>query len=96
MWFVELAIRYARDLLDRAEDNRVYTLEDLGIRRYQISPEWDAEEARLGPFRNEWDEFEMIERILRWRAEHERRASVVIRKWLGVCGPPWRGSRRRS
>jgi hypothetical protein len=71
MWFVELANRYARDLLDRAEDNRVYTLEDLGIRSYRISAEWDAEEARLGPFPNEWDEFEMIERILRWRAEHE-------------------------
>jgi hypothetical protein len=69
-WFVEVGIRLLVNLDRRPPREEIITGEDLGIRRYQVSPEWDAEEARLGPFRVEEDELEMIERILRWRAEH--------------------------
>jgi hypothetical protein len=46
-WFVELAIRYALDLLAAAPTEEIVTLEDLGIPRYRISPDLDAAD-RLG------------------------------------------------
>lgn len=41
-WFVELAIRYALDLLALTQTEEIVTLEDLGITRYRISPDLDA------------------------------------------------------
>ena len=41
-WFVELAIRYALDLLALAPTEEIVTLEYLGIPRYRISTDLDA------------------------------------------------------
>ena len=61
-WFVELAIRYALDLLALAETEELVTLEDLGISPYRISPDLDAAD---GPgWIDGWDDGP----IGRWRA----------------------------
>jgi hypothetical protein len=61
-WFVERAIRYALDLLATAPTEEIVTLEDLGIRRYRISPDLDAAD---GPGRIDgWDD----DPFERWRA----------------------------
>jgi len=53
-WFVELAIRYALDLLAAAPTEEIVTLEDLGIPRYRISPDLDAAD-RIGRI-DGWDD----------------------------------------
>ena len=54
LWFVELAIRYALDLLALAQTEEIVTLEDLGITRYRISPDLDAAD---GPRQiDDWDD----------------------------------------